>query len=105
MACATRNPRPFLGRDEFIRVAESLALGSRRDGWLVVWCQPDRQWVLWHVMLLRHGSSFAVAAIENAKGTYVKDRTRQTRFPEIVCRAVCLAYCACEVRSDERRHK
>ena len=38
---------------KFIRVAEALAIGSWRDGWLVVWCQPDRQRVLWHVMLIR----------------------------------------------------
>ena len=49
---------------KFIRAAQALPLGSWRDGWLVVWCQPDRQRVLWHVMLLRPGSSFEVAAIE-----------------------------------------
>ena len=38
---------------KFIRAAQALPLGSWRDGWLVVWCQPDRQRVLWHVMLLR----------------------------------------------------
>ena len=38
---------------KFIRTAQALPLGSSLDGWLVVWCQPDRQRVLWHAMLLR----------------------------------------------------
>ncbi len=38
---------------KFIRTAQALPLGSSLEGWLVVWCQPDRQRVLWHAMLLR----------------------------------------------------
>jgi hypothetical protein len=43
---------------KFIRVAKELPLGTWRDGWQVVWCQPDRQRVLWHVMLRRSRIEF-----------------------------------------------
>ncbi len=43
---------------KFICVAKELPLGTWRDGWLVVWCQPDRQRVLWHAMLRRSRIEF-----------------------------------------------
>ena len=38
---------------KFLCVPAALPLGSAVDGWKVVWRQPDRHRVLWHVMLFR----------------------------------------------------
>jgi hypothetical protein len=38
---------------KFLCVPAAVAIGSHLDGWQVVWCQPDRNGVLWHIMLVR----------------------------------------------------
>jgi hypothetical protein len=38
---------------KFLCESSALALGSYLDGWQVIWCQPDRNGVLWHIMLVR----------------------------------------------------
>ena len=37
----------------FLCMTTAQEIGSRIDGWEVVWCQPDRCRVLWHVMVNR----------------------------------------------------
>ncbi len=53
--CGVQRETPGRSQFEtkFIRAAQALRLGSSHDGWIVVWCHPDRHRVLWHVMLLR----------------------------------------------------
>jgi len=43
---------------KFLCVPAAVAIGSHFDGWQVVWCQPDRNVVLWHIMLVRQCIEF-----------------------------------------------
>ncbi len=74
---------------KFICVAEELPLGTWRDGWLVVWCQPDRQRVLWHAMLRRSRIEFRGAAIEGGSVHSINALTGQHRAKRLAlrCRA------------------
>ena len=38
---------------KFLCVRAALSLGSWQDDWQVVWCQPGRGGLLWHVMPVR----------------------------------------------------
>lgn len=38
---------------KFLCVPAAVAIESHFDGWQLVWCQPDRNGVLWHIMLVR----------------------------------------------------
>jgi len=43
---------------KFLCVSKELELGSFLDGWKVVWCQPDKHRILWHIMVARRRVEF-----------------------------------------------
>ena len=43
---------------KFLCLAAAVEIGSLLDGWQVVWCQPGRQRILWHVMVMRSRMEF-----------------------------------------------
>jgi hypothetical protein len=43
---------------KFLGVAVAHPIGTWIDGWQVVWCQPGRNCILWHVMVIRRTIEF-----------------------------------------------
>ena len=43
---------------KFLCLSTEREIGSLLDGWCVVWCQPDRNGIMWHIMVARREIQF-----------------------------------------------
>ncbi len=58
----TRLPLSHPIETKFLCMSTEREIGSLLDGWRVVWCQPDRHGIFWHIMVVRREMQFAVVA-------------------------------------------
>ena len=61
--CVVPNGFP-LYETKFLCITAEVEIGSLIDGWEVVWCQPRRRRVVWHVMVTRRKLNSAAVAVD-----------------------------------------